>query len=449
MNGPMRAISANIRASYLLLLMSLVHALASIDRSIASFLADSMIRDLKLTDAEFGLIIGLAFVTAKIAATFPMARWIDRGNRRIILFVCTLIWASATIGTSLVQTGLQLLMLRILLGVAESNTPLYFSIISDLYPKNKRAHGVGVLFSGLALVTLVSFTIFGPLNEAYGWRWTTFWAGMGSLMVALLVWLTMKEPARGAMDGVRAEGAPMSLRATVSHLASQRTFLYLMLGFSIHWLGSGAILFWYPAFLERVHHLGSVEVGTAIGLVNGLCAFAGYLAGGYFIERVSKTDDKWQAYGAAIGLLLYVPATLLAIFAADAYASIALFGLATFFMTSITGSVYALTLSVLAPRARGIGSATVLVTGALMDYGVAPFWSGALNDLLRPIYGDAAMRFVFAPAVVSALIAAACFMVASRHVVSDIKRVASDQGSKESADEHCHGVRTEGAVAGG
>jgi MFS family permease len=442
--------SAKMRASYLLLLLSLVHALASVDRSIASFLANSMIRDLSLSDAEFGLIVGLVFVVAKLAATFPMARWVDRGNRKSILVVCTLIWSATTMASALVITPLQLLICRILLGAAESNTPVYFSIVSDLYPKRKRAHGVGVLFSGLALVTIICFTIFGPLNERYGWRWTTFWAGVFSFMVAILVGSTMKDPPRGAMDNLGAEAAPLTLRATAKVLVSQRTFLYLVIGFSIQWLGSGAIIFWYPTFLERVHHLGSVETGTAVGVVNGLCSFAGYLVGGFLIERLSKNDDRWQAYGSALGMLCYVPATLFATFTANAFVSIALFGLATFFMTSITGSVYALAMSVLPPRARGLGAATVLVTGALMDYGLSPFWSGALTDFLRPALGSDSMRVAFVPAAATALIAAAFFGLASRHVQSDITRVAPDAVSKEGVDEqYLGGAQREDAVAGG
>jgi predicted MFS family arabinose efflux permease len=423
LNGFLRAMDIRIRTGYVLLLMTTMHALAGVDRSVNGFLADPMTRDLHISDAQFGLIVGMGYIGSKLLFALPMARWVDRGNRTTIIFLCALLWSSTTMATGLVETSLQLLACRVLIGLGESNNSAYFSLISDFYPINKRAGAVGVFYAGWALATVVCFMILGPINEAYGWRWTMFSAGVPAILTAVLVRLTMKEPARGGMDNVRAGAAPMSVRAAATLLISQKSFLLLVIGFGIHFAGSGAILFWYPAFLARVQHLGPSEVGIVVGFVNGGCAFAGYLFGGTLVQRLSSNDERWKAYFPALVMVCYAPVTLFAAFVQNTYVSIFFFGVATLLMSSITASIYALGTSVLAPRARGLGAATIDVSSAFMDYGVSAYWSGALDDWLIPAFGQQSMRVIFVPAAATALIAALFFGVASRYVTSDLKRI--------------------------
>src|SRR5690606_23127114 len=93
-------------------------------------------------------------------------------------------------------------------------------LISDYFPKRQRATALAIYSSGLYLGGGVSLfigaTIVEAWNRAYpgggpiglvGWQAAFLAVGVPGLLVALWV-ATLREPARGAMDGVVSPSSP-------------------------------------------------------------------------------------------------------------------------------------------------------------------------------------------------------------------------------------------------
>src|SRR4030081_3994244 len=103
-----------------------------------------------------------------------------------------------------------------------------------------------------------------------------FSAGLPGIALAAVLWLTVSEPKRGAMGETF---APEPIGPTVGFLASQQTFVIVLIGFCLTTYTNYATSAWIPPFLARVHHLSSVEIGTYAGTFKGLFGMAGTLAG--------------------------------------------------------------------------------------------------------------------------------------------------------------------------
>ena len=102
-----------------------------------------------------------------------------------------------------------------------------------------------------------------------------------------VLWLTVSEPKRGAMAETF---APEPIGPTLGFLASQQTFVIVLIGFCLTTYTNYATAAWIPPFLARVHHLSSVEIGTYAGTFKGLCGMAGTLVGGFVVRlRVAKS----------------------------------------------------------------------------------------------------------------------------------------------------------------
>jgi hypothetical protein len=85
------------------------------------------------------------------------------------------------------------------------------------------------------------------------------------------------------------------------------------------------------------------------------------------------------------------------------------------------GPVFALTQTLVRIRMRAVASAILLFVVNLIGLGLGPQVVGALNDALRPSYGDAAVRYSLAGVVVVMHVWAALhFALAARTLRRDL-----------------------------
>ncbi len=70
------------------------------------------------------------------------------------------------------------------------------SMISDLYPPEQRTSAMSTFVAGANLGILLAFLVGGVAGQLLGWRWAFVIAGIPGLMLAVTLWLTVKEPAR-------------------------------------------------------------------------------------------------------------------------------------------------------------------------------------------------------------------------------------------------------------
>src|SRR5207247_5829148 len=137
----------------------------------------------------------------------------------------------------------------------------------------------------------------GHCSQESGCRTARDTAGLPALARGAVLWLTLRDAARGGMSETF---TPEPFGPTLGFLASQRTFVILLAGFCLttytHYAPSACI----PPFLARVHHLSSAEIGTYAGTFKGLCGIAGTLLGGLVVAQISRRDDRWKLWAPAI-----------------------------------------------------------------------------------------------------------------------------------------------------
>ncbi len=141
---------------YALVVLTLVYTFNFIDRQLLSILQESIKVDLSLSDSQLGLLTGFAFAMFYVTAGIPIARFADRSNRRNIVAVSVGLWSAMTAVSGLVQNYGQLLAARIGVGVGEAGgSPPSHSIVSDIFPPEKRASALAFYSTGVNLGILV------------------------------------------------------------------------------------------------------------------------------------------------------------------------------------------------------------------------------------------------------------------------------------------------------
>src|SRR5882757_6627253 len=244
-----------MRRYYVLGILTVVYALNFLDRTIFNVLIEPIKKEFALSDTTMGLLAGFGFVLFYSLLGIPIARVADRLNRRNIVAVAFAFWSAMTFLCGMAQSVATLALARIGVGIGESaGTPASQSIVADLFDKNERPRALGVYAIGTYLGVFLGYFIGGYVNQHYGWRMAFFSAGLPGIVLAAVLWLTVSEPRRGAMAETF---TPEPIGPTVGFLASQQTFVIVLIGFCLTTYTNYATAAWIPPFLARVHHLSS------------------------------------------------------------------------------------------------------------------------------------------------------------------------------------------------
>ena len=266
---------------YVVILLTTVYVFNFIDRNILAILGQSIKEDLMISDTAFGFLGGIAFAIFYTFMGIPIARLADRKSRKTVLAVCLAIWSGMTAVCGLAQNFTMLLLARIGVAIGEAGgSPPSHSIISDLFPVSRRATALGVYALGIPIGSAVGFLAGGWINEIFGWRTAFFVVGIPGLLLALVVYLTIKEPPRGFSERVaggaspRLDDEPPPVKDVLRLLWSKRSFRYMSIGGALHAFVGNGIGLYIPMMFQRSHGLGTGEIGTWL-FVLGFFGMAG------------------------------------------------------------------------------------------------------------------------------------------------------------------------------
>jgi len=221
-------------AWYALALVGLSNAMSLLDRNILAILAPRIKADLNIGDAEMGLLYGTVFALFYALFSLPLGRLSDGWLRNRILSISIAFWSLAS-GFAAFATGFSMLAIsRLGVGIGEGATsPAGTSLLFDYFPKHRRGLVMGVIASSIAVGLGLSNVLGGvaaqwwdtryaaggaPLGFS-GWQFAFLLASIPGFLLALLLW-TLKEPQRGAMDGIKAPRDPAPFKASLALLGS-------------------------------------------------------------------------------------------------------------------------------------------------------------------------------------------------------------------------------------
>jgi predicted MFS family arabinose efflux permease len=418
--------ASRAEARWVLGVLFVVYVFNFVDRQILSILVEPIRRDLGVSDTAMGFLTGGAFAVFYTFAGIPIARFADRSVRRTVIAAGCAVWSAMTAASGLARGFADLAAARIGVGVGEAAcSPPAHSLLADYFPPERRATALSVYASGIHFGTAFGYLAGGWINAAFDWRTAFVAVGLPGLGLALLVRLTVREPARGLSEGgSRGEDVP-STRDVFRFLWALPSFRHLSFASALTAFAGYGVAIWTPAFLMRVHGLGSAEIGTWLGLIAGAGGATGAWLGGVASDRLGARDPRASLLVPAAAALAGLPFALLLLLWPTPRAALLLGIPATVFGAMWLGPVFALTQTLVRIRMRSVASAILLFIVNLIGLGLGPQVVGALNDLLRPGFGDAAVRWSLAGVVVSMNVWASLhFALAARTLARDLEAKA-------------------------
>jgi len=414
-------------ARYALAILTIIYTLNFLDRQVITILIDPIKRDYHLSDTEIGFITGLGFILMYSAIAPFVARWADRGNRRDILTAGLVLWSGMTALAGIARNALQLTLARFGVGIGEAaGTAPSASMISDLFPGDRRAMAMSVYQLGPVFGGFLGAFIGGWINQYYGWHRAFLVAGIPGLVVALIFRFTVKEPMRGTTEETRLNTSQQPVGETLRFLFSQKSWLILLIGFSLTTFLQFGFGNWTAPFLHRVRNLNSAQIGTYLGTVRGVAGLIGTLIGGYLTDRFGRRDPRWRLYVPAICSMLACPGALLFLFSPSPVLALAGFAIISAASPVHVGPVISVSHSIVKVGMRTFSTSLLYLITELIGMGGGTLLIGALNDHYMPRLGPTAIRYSMSTAAAATLIGGLLFIVAAQYLKQDAGRTLSE-----------------------
>ena len=408
--------------NYTLVLLTVVYSFNFIDRQLLSILQESIKLELSLSDSQLGLLTGFAFAVFYVTAGIPIARWADRSNRRNIVALAIGLWSFMTAISSLAQNYVQLLAARIGVGVGEAGgSPPSHSIVSDIFPPERRASALAFYSTGVNIGILFGFLLGGWLNEFFGWRVAFVVVGVPGIALALLVRCTLKEPVRGLVENKQVSDKPAPFSEVIALLWSRRSFRHMAFGAALNAFAGYGTVNWLASFFIRSHGMTTGELGTWLALSSGLFGAIGVFLGGVVADKLAPRDKRWYVWLPALVGFICVPFMIAVYLIPSRYAALMLAFVPGLLFNVYLGNTIATTHSLVGQRMRATASAILFLILNIIGLGIGPWAIGMLSDYLAPTLGAESLRYAMVYLIPSVMFWSAChFYLASRTLRDDL-----------------------------
>jgi predicted MFS family arabinose efflux permease len=372
---------------YVLAVLTGVYALNIADRFSISIVIEPIKEELHLSDGGVAAITGVALGVLYVTIGIPIAAFADRANRRNILAVALALWSAMTTLCGFARTSLHLFLARVGVGIGETGgTPSSTSILADKFPPARRPMALTIYALGASLGAWLGSSVAGAAAQRSGWRAAFLVLGIPGLALSVIVWLTVREPQRGALDRTP-RVQPSAFSATLRYIVTQRSALHLLVGGSVATLWSWGLIWWTPAFLQRSHHLSVGQAGDLLGPMHLVAGAAGTLLAGWLVARPAAADPRYVArLLAAVVVLTTIPSIALYWVTSQGAATALLW----IFMPGVyfyIGPILGLLQNVIPANMRATACALLLFLANLGNLVVAPQLIGWLSDWFRDSFG--------------------------------------------------------------
>lgn len=386
--------------AWVLFVLMVVYTFNFIDRQILAILVPYIQAELKFTDSQLGLLGGPAFAIVYSTLAIPIAWLADRMSRVSIVAASLAIWSGFTMLCGAAGSFWALFGARMGVGVGEAGgvAPSY-SLVSDYFPKSQRARALAFYSFGVPIGTALGYLFGGLLAEHINWRIAFAIVGGIGVLLAPLLWMTVKDPVRGGFD--RAEGATNAAPQKAASfgevwgvLLKKSTFWFLAFGAACSSVYGYGAAFWLPSFFQRSLGMEGSERALYIAGIAFIGGVIGIWFGGWLADRLGGGKRK-AAYALvpAVCFIIAVPLFFLAMNTEDRTQAFLLFLVPQALSLAWLGPVVTAVQHLVPAHMRSTASASFLLINNLVGIGLGIYLLGAVSDYLTPRFAEEALRY--------------------------------------------------------
>ncbi|MEQ8486369.1 MAG: MFS transporter [Pseudomonadales bacterium] len=381
--------TGNAYRGYVLVILTLVYAVNFMDRYALVAMAEHIRLDLGLTDGQIGLLTGFAFSLLYAVVGFPMAFIADRVGHVRVIAASIALWSFMTMLGGRATGFLTLAATRVGVGIGEAGgTPPAHAILSGTFSARALPGAMSIFSCGSGIGLTLGLVLGGVLATEFGWRMALVLLGIPGLLLAPVVYFTLRnptQPAHGAMSLAAA-------RSALGRVFRDSKIVMLALSMSVAGFAGFANLVWLPSLHLRRFGLEAgtgVDLGFALGLANVI----GILVGGplcAFLEQRTRITPYWLCSFAALASL---PLFAIAGVADTSMLFSVAAALGLFAHSLLIAPVMTQMQRLAGVQDKALASALLLFGIAVIGSGAGPYVAGWISDRYAELGTDASLTW--------------------------------------------------------
>jgi MFS family permease len=380
--------------------------------------------DIGFSETQYGLLASLAFTSLFAVASLGAGIASDRYNRKVLTVVSAVGWGVATLATSLSTTYEEVLISRILMGLACAfTTPTAYTLINERVPKDRIAfatslYGTGVAFGG----ALASLSIL--LDDEFGWQKATTiisFAAFGSAgIVALLLPDDPKtEPTSDIVETLDQEKEETPFIDNVKDVVSTDRVKWLFLGSFLRFCSGLCIGVWSAPYFRMTFPDNAADYAVAQALITAVAGSASGLLGGASADWLSANVEQEDKIGIrlwvpVVGSVLAAPAFYMAVHSTDSFQTAMVWLSIEYFVAECWfGPTISSLLGTVGSKVGGTAQGLFTMTGGVAN--LAPTLLGFLYGQAAGVEASSDLENLLATGVcIGYLSSAACFAISAQ-----------------------------------
>lgn len=272
-------------AWWILAILGLIFALFAGDRAVLGLLKTTLSTEIGLSNSDYSLLV-TAFMAPYTAMYFFVGGWIDRFGAKRMLTFCVIGMSVATVIGGSAHTFVQLVVARVLLGVAEAGVvPAITVAIFTWFASDRRAFAYSLANTVQQTAYILAPPFVAAITLGLSWRWAFLIPGVSGFFLAGLWW-----------DANRRIGAPPTPEVNVPAAAEKSVSLWSRFRFLLSLPAVRVLIlarvisdpfwfffqYWQTAFLQERVGLSLARVGQLtwipplvyMGVALGFSAFS-------------------------------------------------------------------------------------------------------------------------------------------------------------------------------
>jgi predicted MFS family arabinose efflux permease len=287
--------------------------------------------------------------------------------------------------------------------------------VSDYFPPERRALALSIFSLGASLGSMIG-GMSGAISEHWGWRSAFFVLGLPGVLLALLIWMTVREPKRGRLDSdsVRFAREAVSFRRTLEYAWRHPTLLHCLIGGSVFTLWAWGLMWWTPSYLLRSHHLSLGAAGDTLSLINGLGGSIALIATSLAMPLIEKRGPPAVPLFTALVIAAGILPSMIAFYTSSTNMAVAMLWIFIPLSYCTFGPIFALVQNLVPAEMRSQSVALLLFLANIANLVIAPQLVGILSDALEPRFGAESLRLALLPLTLCGIWAAVHFLIVAR-----------------------------------
>jgi MFS family permease len=297
------------KSRYRWLVVSLFFAfilLHQADKLLISPLTTPIMETFGINEAQMGAVFTGALLVSAIL--YPVWGYLyDRYARPKLLALASAIWGATTWLSAIAPTYPTFLVSRASTGIDDSSYPGLYSLIADYFGPSMRGKVYGLLQLGMPLGYMIGLFAATMLSGVVGWRGVFYITGTLGLVLALLIYLKVREAPRGKAEPELEELEKIGIYRFDKNIAvglfRKRSLLLLFAQGFFGVFPWNVITYWFFRYLETERHY--TENAVLMTMIPAVLVLAlGYFVGGSLGDFVFKRTPRGRLLVSTAAVLL-------------------------------------------------------------------------------------------------------------------------------------------------